>query len=105
VPGRRCNTGDSAVGIPQRVPHFRQATTGGRMEWIVWATVAVAIGCAGWFGAAVVRLLGEIAQELRHIRKHLQSVSGELDKISGPLGYVQKIYGLGESVLGAGRHK
>lgn len=75
------------------------------MDWLVWALVAVVIGCAGWFGTAVVRLLGEIAEELRHIRKHLQSVAGELDKISGPLGYVQKIYGLGESVLGASKRK
>lgn len=75
------------------------------MEWIAWALAAAVVACAGWLGVAVVRLLEEIADELRHIRKHLQSVSGELDKISGPLGYVQKIYGLGESVLGGRKDK
>lgn len=75
------------------------------MEWIAWVIVATVIACAVGFSIAVVRLLNQIADELRHIRKYLQSVSGELDKISGPLGYVQKIYGLGESVLGGDKHK
>jgi hypothetical protein len=69
----------------------------------VWVFVAVAVGCAVccavWFGYVVVRLLKDIAEELRHIRRYLQGVSGELGKISGPLDYVQKIYGLGERVL------
>lgn len=75
------------------------------MEWIVWVIVAAVIGCAGWASVEVVRLLNQIAEELRRIRKYLQSVSGELDKISGPLGYVQKIYGLGESVLGGNKDR
>jgi hypothetical protein len=53
----------------------------------------------------VVRLLKEIADELRHIRRYLEGVSGELEKISGPLGDVQKLYGLGERVLGRSEEK
>jgi hypothetical protein len=71
----------------------------------VWVFVAVAACCAGWFGYVVVRLLKDIADELRHIRGYLQGVSGELGKISGPLDYVQKIYGLGERVLGRNEKK
>ena len=69
------------------------------MGWSLWLVIAVVIVCVGWFSYEVVRLLRDIADELRQIRKYLQGVSRELEKISGPLNYVQKIYGLGESVL------
>jgi len=69
------------------------------MGWSLWVVVAVVIICVSWFSYEVVRLLRDIADELRQIRKYLQGVSGELGKISGPLDYVQKIYGLGESIL------
>ena len=70
------------------------------METSLWIPVAIVAGCAGWVSYVVVKLLKQIADELRHIRRYLESVSGEIEKISGPLGYVQKIYGLGERVLG-----
>jgi hypothetical protein len=71
----------------------------------LWVFVAVVICCAVWFGYEVVRLLKEIADELRHIRRYLEGVSGELEKISGPLGDVRKLYGLGERVLGRSEEK
>ena len=70
------------------------------METSLWILVAIFTGCAGWASYVVVKLLKQIADELRHIRRYLEGVSGEIEKISGPLGYVQKIYGLGERVLG-----
>lgn len=69
------------------------------MGSLLWVAVVFAIVCISWFSYEVVRLLKDIAAELRQIRTYLQGVSGELEKISGPLNYVQKIYGLGESVL------
>ena len=69
------------------------------MGSLVWVVVAFATVCVGWISYEVVRLLKDIADQLRQIRTYLQGVSGELEKISGPLNYVQKIYGLGESVL------
>jgi len=69
------------------------------MASLLWVVVAVAIVCVIGFSYEVLRLLKDIAAELRQIRTYLQGVSGELEKISGPLNYVQKIYGLGESVL------
>ena len=71
----------------------------------LWVFVAVVICCVVWFGYEVVRLLKEIADELRHIRRYLEGVSGELEKISGPLGDVRKLYGLGERVLGRSEEK
>jgi hypothetical protein len=76
-----------------------------RMGWSLGVFIAVVIGSVGWFGYEVFRLLKQIADELRHIRRYLEGVSGELEKISGPLGYVQKIYGLGERVLGRNEKK
>jgi hypothetical protein len=72
---------------------------GGNMGPLLWVVVALAVVCISWISYEVVRLLKDIAAELRQIRTYLQGVSGEIEKISGPLNYVQKIYGLGESVL------
>ena len=76
---------------PGLVTHGRlsQAIHGVDMGTSLWVFVAVVICCVGWFGYEVVRLLKEIADELRHIRRYLEGVSGELEKISGPLGDVK----------------
>jgi len=63
------------------------------------ALLALLVG-GGWACMEIVRLLREIAAELKHIRKHLQDVSTEIGKVSGPLADVKKIYGLGERILG-----
>jgi hypothetical protein len=71
------------------------------MGTLLIAGIAVmAAGAAGWLGLAIVRLLREVVDELRHIRKSLQGLSGEVDKLSGPIGDVKKLYGIGERVFG-----
>ena len=82
-----------------------QVIHGGNMGTSLWVFGAVVVFGVGWFSYEVVRLLKEIADELRYIRRYLEGVSGELEKISGPLGYVQEIYGLGERVLGRSEKK
>jgi hypothetical protein len=93
-----------AVSMACSSSHFRRARLaqvieGGNMGSLLWVAVVFVIVCISWFSYEVLRLLKDIAAELRQIRTYLQGVSGELEKISGPLNYVQKIYGLGESVL------